>query len=191
MGMTGITAAAKAEDEREHKHAHDVVDDCGREYCAPFSRLEFSELRESLGADADARRREDGAKEEGLGGAHAKRKTEPDAGSHREQDAAGGGQQRCNAYLAHLHHVRLEARDEHEEDDADVGEAGQRFAGRHHVHDCGTEGDADEQLAEHGREAEAPARLAAELGSDKDEGQRQQKIALSHADWFLSRRLAS
>ena len=90
---------------------------------APSRDAQRAELDQRLRGDADAGRGQDGADEDSF---PVQRQPESDGGGnasgHRQHDAAEGSPERHLADAAHLGEVGFEPRDEHEQDDADLGE---------------------------------------------------------------------
>ncbi len=81
--------------------------------------VEFAQLFERLGRDADTRRCEQRSEKQAYRERIAERVCESRSGNERNHNTSGSRDERSYAHLAHLLRIGFHTGDEHQEDDTD------------------------------------------------------------------------
>ena len=122
----GVRAAAGTQHAGEHHDADDVINDCRADDGRTKEAFQMAQLLQRRHRDGDARRRHDGADEEGtveLGAAHRRKAVEcaiqQRTAYQRHKDADAGDQRRNGACAHQLLQVRAKAGGEHQQNNAD------------------------------------------------------------------------
>ncbi len=183
------------DDQREQDDPHHIVDDRCTENRGPLAGAERVQFHQRLRRDADAGCGENRADENaGPDQRLAEGCRDKGAGEEREHDTTKRRPERHGTHPPHLHEIGLETRDEHQQNDADVGEildGSEQGRRRRPVHDRvhgredgpaedvekrRTQNQSGEDLAEDRRLPDAVRRRRGEFRGGDECGQQQQEL---------------